>query len=40
MVAHLDARLTGDQEVVHVGWQHPFVEINHEIFSTVILSFH
>ena len=36
-VAQYDARLTGDQEVA--GRQHSFVEIDHEIFSTVILSF-
>ena len=35
-VAQYDARLTGDQEVA--GRQHSFVEIDHEIFSTVILS--
>ena len=33
---------TGDQEVAgsnpHQGWQHSFMEIDHEIFSTVILS--
>ena len=29
-------RLTGDQDVA--GWQHSFMEIDHEIFSTVILS--
>ena len=32
-VAQLDARPTGDQ-----GRQHSFLEIDHEIFSTVILS--
>ena len=36
-VAQLDARLTGDQEVAGFdprrGWQHSFVEIDHEIFS-------
>ena len=42
-VAQLDVRLTGDQEVVGStphprGWQHSSVEIDHEIFSTVILS--
>ena len=41
-VAQLDARLTGDQEVVGSipcrGPQHSFVEIDHEIISTVILS--
>ena len=35
-------RPTGDQEVAgsipRRGWQHSFVEIDHEIFSTVILS--
>ena len=34
-------RLTGDQEVAGLtppGRQHSFVEIDHEIFSTVILS--
>ena len=35
-------RQTGDQEVAgstpRQGWQHSFVEIDHEIFSTVILS--
>ena len=33
-VAHLDACPTGDP----AGLQHSFVEIDHEIFSTVILS--
>ena len=40
-VAQLDACPTGDQEVVsdpRRGRQHSFVEIDHEIFSTVILS--
>ena len=40
-VAQLDACLTGDQEVAGstlLGLQHSFVEIDHEIFSTVILS--
>ena len=41
-VAHLDARPTGDQAVAgstpRRGRQHSFVEIDHEIFSTVILS--
>ena len=40
-MAQLDARLTGDQEVAGstpLGWQHSFMEIDHEIFSTVILS--
>ena len=41
--AQLDARLTGDQEVAGLtpplrGRQHSFVEIDHEIFSSVILS--
>ena len=35
-------RPTGDQEVAgstpRRGWQHSFVETDHEIFSTVILS--
>ena len=35
-MAWLDARLTGDQEVT--GQQHSFLEIDHEIFSMVILS--
>ena len=40
-MAQLDVHPTGDQEVA--GWtppvlQHSFVEIGHEIFSTVILS--
>ena len=35
-VAQLDARPAGDQE--EPGRQHSFVEIDHEIFSTVILS--
>ena len=37
----LDARPPGDQEVgslILSGHQHSFMEINHEIFSTVILS--
>ena len=34
-MAHLDVHRTGDQD--YVGWQHFFVEIDHEIFSTVIL---
>ena len=41
-VAQLDARLTGDQEVVSwnpPGLQHSFAQIGHEIFSEVILSF-
>ena len=33
-MAHLDARQTGDQEAV--GRQNSFVEIEYEIFSTVI----
>ena len=45
-MAQLDARPTGDHEVAgstttplpHRGRQHSFVEIDHEIFSTVILS--
>ena len=41
-VAQLDARPTGDQEVADStprrGRQHSFLEIDHEIFSTVILS--
>ena len=40
-VAQLDAHPTGDQEVgvrPSRGRQHSFVEIDHEIFSTVILS--
>ena len=40
-MAQLDARPTGDQEIVGStppGRQHSFVEIDHEIFSTVILS--
>ena len=40
-VAQLDARLTGDQEVAGQplsGRQYSFVEIDHEIFSMVILS--
>ena len=40
-VAQLDARPTGDQEVTgstSAGRQHSFVEIDDEIFSTVILS--
>ena len=35
-VAQLDARPTGDQVVA--GRQHSFLEIDQEIFSTVILS--
>ena len=40
-VAQLDARPTGDQEVAvrpPPGRQHSCVEIDNEIFSTVILS--
>ena len=41
-VAQLDAHLTGDLEVAGFdsrrGRQHSFVEIDHEIFSMVILS--
>ena len=40
-VALLDIYLTGDQKVAGskpIGWQHSLVEIDHEIFSTVILS--
>ena len=40
-VAHLDARLTSDHEVavrILPGRQHSFVEIDHEMFSTFILS--
>ena len=43
LVAQLDAHLTGGQKVVGLtprDWQHSFVEIDHEIFSTVILSLH
>ena len=39
--AQSDAHLTGDQEVAGLtltGWQHSFVEIDHEMFSMVILS--
>ena len=32
-----DALLTGDQEVAGPGGQHPFMEIDHKIFSRVIL---
>ena len=41
LVAHLDASSTGHQEVAGStppGRQHSFVEIDHEIFSSVILS--
>ena len=40
-VAQLDVRPTGDQEVggsTPAVWQHFFVEIDHEMFSMVILS--
>ena len=37
LVAQFDARPTGDR-VFDSRRQHPFVEIDHEIFSTVILS--
>ena len=40
-MAQLDVLPTGNQEVVGstpTSWQHFFVEINHEIFSMVILS--
>ena len=37
-VAQLDACPTGDQVRPPLGWQHFFVEIDHEIFSTFILS--
>ena len=41
-VAQLDVRPTGDPGGrwfdPRRGWQHSFVEIDHEIFSTVILS--
>ena len=40
-VTQLDARPTADQEVAGrppPGRQHSFMEIDHEIFSTVILS--
>ena len=36
-----DARSTGDQEVAGstlLGWQHSFMEIDHEIFSMIILT--
>ena len=41
-MAQLVARPTGNQEVVGSTWpgrQHSFMEIEHEIFATVILSF-
>ena len=40
-VAQLDAQCTGDQEIGGLtlpGSQHSFMEIDHEILSTVILS--
>ena len=40
-VAQLDARPTGDQEIAGStpsGRQHSFMEIDHKIFSMVILS--
>ena len=40
-VAQLDVCPTGDQEVagsIPLGWQHSFMEIDHEIFSMIILS--
>ena len=39
-MAQFDARPTGDQEGFDPrrGRQHSFVEINYEIFSTIILS--
>ena len=40
-MSHLDAHLTGDQEVadsIPLDRQHSLVEIDHEIFSMVILS--
>ena len=40
-VAQLDACTTGDQEIAGLtlpGRQHAFVEIDHEMISTVILS--
>ena len=36
-MAQLDVRLTGYQEVAGSNRQQSFVEIDHEIFSTVIL---
>ena len=42
LVAHLDApsdrRPGGCRFNLRCGWQHSFVEIDHEIYSTVILS--
>ena len=35
LVAHLDSSQAGDQEVASLtppGWQHSFMEIDHEIF--------
>ena len=40
-MAHLDASPTDDQEVgglTLMGWQHSFMEIDHAVFSMVILS--
>ena len=41
-VAQLDVHLTGDQEIAGSnpppGQEHSFVEIDHEIFFTIILS--
>ena len=40
-MAQLDVCTTGNQEVAGLtlpGWQHSFVQIDHEIFSMVILS--
>ena len=40
-MVQLDAPPTGDQEVAGstpAGWQHSFMEIDHEIYSAVILS--
>ena len=40
-MAQLDAHSTGDQEVAGstpACWQHSIMEIDHEIFSVVILS--
>ena len=40
-MAQLDARLTGEQEVAGStppGQQHSFMEVDNEIFSTLILS--
>ena len=41
LMAQLDARPTGDQEVgvrPLQGWQHSFMEIDHKIFFSVIFS--